>query len=386
MSAVYVPQQQQQQQQQQKKKKKKKNETQTNNAPPSPPETASDHDHDHDDKAHEDEDEYNALITSLPRTATAPLWEQMAALNPRTPRPQSVPHIWRYSAIRPQMLRAGAIVPEEKAERRVLMLLNPAMWPPYTTDTLYAGLQLVNPGEVAPAHRHVAVATRFVRGPQTAFTAIQGRRIAMAVHDLIVTPRWTWHDHGNRGASPVIWLDGLDLPSFQHAPVHFVEHFAQSRYPATEARRDECGWVVPWARMKGWLDEAAKGKGKGEGGAYVEKRYGKPDGSEITATLGALAARIAAGASSPMKRETSSAVWHVVAGKGRTEVDGETMRWERGDTIAVPAWMEWRHVADEVQEEGDGAAYLFRFDDLPMLKAFGWYRVEGEDLEALADE
>ncbi|KAK8179753.1 RmlC-like cupin domain-containing protein [Phyllosticta capitalensis] len=347
-----------------------------------------------------DSSAYNALLSSLPRTHTAPLWEQMAALNPRLPAPKTVPHIWRYADVRPQLLTAGEVVPEEKAERRVLMFVNPGDGgegrPPYTTDTLYAGLQLVNPGEVAPAHRHVAVATRFVieapapssssSCPETAFTAIQGRRIPMARHDLIVTPRWTWHDHGNRGGSPVVWLDGLDLPSFQRVPVHFVEHWKENRYPAEEASRDECAWVVPWERMKGLLDSAARVGSREK--SYVERRYTAPSSNtEISRVLGAMAARLAPGHRSPLKRETASAVWHVVHGSGWTEVDGARMRWTAGDTFAVPAWVEWRH-GNDAEDNGEAAeaVYLYRFDDVPMLKALGWYRTDADDVEALADE
>ena len=50
----------------------------------------------------------------------------MAKLNPPLPNPTCVPHIWRYEDIRPSLLRAGEIVPESQAERRVLMLVNPA--------------------------------------------------------------------------------------------------------------------------------------------------------------------------------------------------------------------------------------------------------------------
>jgi len=28
----------------------------------------------------------------------------------------------------------------------------------------------------------------------------------------VITPSWTWHDHGNDGSDPLIWLDGLDVP------------------------------------------------------------------------------------------------------------------------------------------------------------------------------
>ena len=44
----------------------------------------------------------------------------------------------------------------------MLQLINPALRSPHTTDTLYAGLQLIMPGEVARAHRHVAFALRFI--------------------------------------------------------------------------------------------------------------------------------------------------------------------------------------------------------------------------------
>lgn len=39
-------------------------------------------------------------------------------------------------------MQAGREVTEKQAERRVFMLTNPSTEAPYTTDTLYAGLQL----------------------------------------------------------------------------------------------------------------------------------------------------------------------------------------------------------------------------------------------------
>jgi gentisate 1,2-dioxygenase len=64
---------------------------------------------------------------------------------------------------------------------------------PYTTDTLYAGLQLVLPGETAPAHRHFAFAVRFIIEGNGGFTAVQGQRIKMSRGDFILTPVWQWH-------------------------------------------------------------------------------------------------------------------------------------------------------------------------------------------------
>jgi gentisate 1,2-dioxygenase len=66
----------------------------------------------------------------------------------------------------------------------------------YTSDTLYGGLQLINPGETAPAHRHLAFALRFIVEGTRGFTAVSGEKIYMERGDVILTPSWQWHDHG----------------------------------------------------------------------------------------------------------------------------------------------------------------------------------------------
>lgn len=103
---------------------------------------------------------------------------------------------------------------------------------PYTTDTIYGGLQLILPGEVAPAHRHIAFALRFIIEGEQGFTAVEGQKMIMERGDVILTPSWHWHDHGNEGQGPVVWLDGLDLPLFKYAPVNFAEMYNEKRYPS----------------------------------------------------------------------------------------------------------------------------------------------------------
>lgn len=70
-------------------------------------------------------DSIDQLLEDLNGTNTLPLWEQMAKLNTPEPNPQCVPHIWRYEETKPYLLRAGELVTEQQAERRVLMLINP---------------------------------------------------------------------------------------------------------------------------------------------------------------------------------------------------------------------------------------------------------------------
>jgi gentisate 1,2-dioxygenase len=103
---------------------------------------------------------------------------------------------------------------------------------PHTTDTIYGGLQIVNPGETAPAHRHIAFACRFIIDGE-GFTAVEGKKMPLRRGDVVVTPTWHWHDHGNESDKPVVWLDMLNLPLFTYARVHFAEGYAEKRYPST---------------------------------------------------------------------------------------------------------------------------------------------------------
>lgn len=66
------------------------------------------------------------LLEAAEKLHTKPLWKQMAKLNPPLPNPRTTPHIWRYDDIRPNLIRAGELVSEKQAERRVLMLINPS--------------------------------------------------------------------------------------------------------------------------------------------------------------------------------------------------------------------------------------------------------------------
>lgn len=130
------------------------------------------------------------------------------------------------------------------------------------------------PNETAPAHRHVAFAMRFIIEGQGGFTAVHGKRITMKRGDVILTPTWNWHDHGKDGDGPMIWLDGLDLPLFRHFPTHFVEHFKEARYPATDVDSSTSPIVFPWTKMKALLDA--------EKSEWISKPYLRADGSEGT--------------------------------------------------------------------------------------------------------
>ena len=112
------------------------------------------------------------------------------------------------------------------AERRVLRLRNPGVPERTATHSLVVALQYLLPGEVAPAHRHSPSAIRFMLRGQGAYTTVDGQRCAMEPGDLVVTPSMAWHDHGNSGGQPTIWMDMLDWQV-----VRFLENLTYEAYP-----------------------------------------------------------------------------------------------------------------------------------------------------------
>ena len=148
---------------------------------------------------------------------TTPLWPLMRKALPHdTPVPQSKACLWAFDTIRPLLLRAGELTPVEKAERRVLILSDPGRGPGAmrVAGPIFCGMQLLLPGEKAPAHRHTPSAARIVVEGEGAYTIVNGEKCMMERGDLILTPGGAWHDHGHDGKGPVIWLDALDLPLF----------------------------------------------------------------------------------------------------------------------------------------------------------------------------
>lgn len=184
----------------------------------------------------------------------------------------------------------------------------------------------------------------------------------------------------------MIWLDGLDLPQFQHYPVHFVQHYSEPRYPAEDAPKSPL--VYPWAEMQKKLDASPESHTIVR---YTSQEPGQ-EGHEVSKIIGAQCERIAAGTTTEVVQETTSAVYHVVDGAGSSKIGDKTIDWVKGDTFSVPAWAPYSHeVSRRSQDEGQGSladaiasqaaetTYLYRFDDRPMITALGFYRNAKEE-------
>src|SRR5262249_30088903 len=106
-------------------------------------------------------DDRKAFYARIDAHAMTPLWEVLHNLVPPQPTTPCAPAIWRYDAVRPFLMESGKLISAREAVRRVLVFENPALrGASCVTHTLYAGLQLILPGEIAPAHRHTQSAIR----------------------------------------------------------------------------------------------------------------------------------------------------------------------------------------------------------------------------------
>ena len=182
---------------------------------------------------HAERQAYYAAIKPLHMTS---LWEVLHALVPQQPNTPCVPVHWAYEAVRPYLMQSGSLITAAEAVRRVLILENPALaGQSAATQSLYAGLQLILPNEVAPSHRHTQSALRFIVEGQGAYTSVDGERTLMNEGDFIITPSWTWHDHGNESAEPMVWLDGLDIPLIRFLDAGFAENSAVDTQTVTAA-------------------------------------------------------------------------------------------------------------------------------------------------------
>ena len=179
--------------------------------------------------------ELAAFHADLERESLDGLWRIHAQARDSRTRVQA--HVWRWATLYRQLQRAGELLTLERgADRRVLLLVNPGL-PEVraATHTFAANVQMIQPGEIAPTHRHTPTALRFVIDGHGAYTTVEGEKVEMREGDLILTPNWTWHDHGNETAAPVIWMDALDRPLVGSLNAVFFEPYAQERQPVTQA-------------------------------------------------------------------------------------------------------------------------------------------------------
>jgi gentisate 1,2-dioxygenase len=329
-----------------------------------------------------------AYYERIGRHSMTPLWEVLGALVPPAPRTPVVPALWRYAELREQVMEAGALITAEGAERRVLILENPGLsGQSCITQSLYAGLQLILPGEIAPAHRHAQSALRLVLDGEGAYTAVDGERTTMRRGDFIITPAWTWHDHGNLGEQPVVWLDGLDIPLVRFLDAGFAEKTeaavqqplrpegdALARYGSNMVPIDfhqtpsepTRVFVYPFERTRASLLGIAQGTPDAHFGFKL--RYVNPaTGASPMPTIGAFAQWLPAGFETQPYRSTDGSVYVCLEGEGEASIGEQSWRFAENDVFVVPSWHTLRLRAGR-------DTLLFSYSDRPVQQVLGLWR------------
>ncbi len=321
-----------------------------------------------------------------------------------------VAHRWRWREIGPyldriaEIARGADVSPIEFAERQQFLLTNPGLGGRLqVTGTMRCAVSIYNPGDIAPVHIHTPNASRTILSQHGGYTTIEGERCIAARGDLILTPNGTWHDHGNDGAEPVVWIDVLDFPLMEFLDCVWLDE----EYPGeaagntrTQAVSQRDGYSH---RLygKGGLTPAFTAYRRGFGrdtspmfhyrGADVRAalddlrdepadpyegvtlRFVNPaTGASVFPTLDYRAMLLRPGEETRFKRETSGTLYQIIEGRGTTEIAGQSFDWEKNDIFVVPGFAWRRHV-----NRGDADAILYAISDMPLLEKIGQYRAQG---------
>jgi gentisate 1,2-dioxygenase len=321
-----------------------------------------------------------------------------------------IAHRWRWSEIAPylekiaEIARGADISPIEFAERQQFLLTNPGLGGRLqVTSTMRCAVSIYNSGDVAPVHIHTPNASRTILSENGGYTTIEGERCEAARGDLILTPNGTWHDHGNDGSDPVVWIDVLDFPLMEFLDCVWLDE-AYSGDTQGNSRAQRVTFPGSYSQMlygRGGLmpnflphqrgfgratspmfhyrgadvREALAGLRQEEGDPYeaIALRFINPaTGGPVFPTLDYRALMLRPGEATRSKRETASTLYIALEGRGVTEIGGTSLDWQANDIFVVPSFAWRRHI-----NQGRDDAVLYSVSDAPLMEKIGQYRAQG---------
>lgn len=344
-----------------------------------------------------DTPELAAFYDELRRHNADAFWNRANAIEPWEPQTRYAPTLWRYDEMRPLCMKAIELVRPEDAGRRVVTLLNDSEAGREHTAVvgwLFSGLQAMKPGEITPAHKHTASAHRFIMEGAGAYTVVDGHRITLGKNDYVLTPNGCWHDHGVVAEGQVcVWQDGLDIPLMNSLETNFYavyERPAQEpAYPENDLPLSYGGGMIPdgvaawdrafsptmvyrWERTEAALRSFARAAPANPFDGHI-MRYANPlTGGWAMQTMGAQMQMLPAGFRGQAHRHTGNVVYNVAQGRGHSIIGGKRFDWQEHDIFCVPAW-QWH---EHVNADPEGEAFLFSFNDFPVMEALGVRREE----------
>ena len=335
-----------------------------------------------------------AYYRTLEEHDLRPLWPIAEELMPAAPEPATKPWLWRWSSLLEMSELAGKLIDiHQGGDRRVLSLANPGLQGlPYATSTLWGAVQYLNAGEHAPAHRHTPAAVRFILRGDGIYTTVNGDACDMHPGDLVLTPSWNWHDHNSSAEEPVVWFDGLDIPTVRALDAVFFENYPDEKLQDVEGEHNRSERLFGGRGMlplglraqtrrhspllvyrRADIDAALTAMLDECGGPMVSLEFVDPtSGRSVMPTMGCEMHRLVPGMRTRPFRRVGSSVLVVYQGAGSSIIDGELFEWTAGDMLAIPSWAIVEHEANERTD-------VFAISDAPVLKALGLYREQSPD-------
>ena len=327
---------------------------------------------------------------------------------------KAAPYRWRWREIGPyldriaEIARTADVSPIEFADRQQFLLVNPGLGGRLqVAASIRCAVSIYNPGDVAPVHRHTPNASRTILSENGGYTTIEGERCEAARGDLILTPNGTWHDHGNDGATPVVWADILDFPLMEFLDCVWIdEEFPGEREGNARAQKPLLGpgysdrlygggGMLPGfvshrrgighdtspvfhyrgTQIREALDALRREAGDPHEG--ITLRFVNPaTGAPVFPTLDYSAQLLRPGEATSWKRETANCFTIVLEGEGTTDIAGQSFDWAANDLFVVPNFLWRRHI-----NRGPGDAVLYLCSDRPLLEKIGQYRAQGRTAE-----
>jgi gentisate 1,2-dioxygenase len=260
----------------------------------------------------------------------------------------------------------------------------------FIANSLFAGLQIILPGEIAPSHRHTPNALRFVVDGEGAYTSISGEKIDIHPGDFIVTPSWSWHDHGNLGADPVVWMDGLDTPFTSLFGAHFRENYPDDVYPLSKNANDsvlkfgsgmlplEYGvdssgfenlLIYPFIKTRQLLFNLAKSPSVAIDPCQGYKmRYTNPSNGQYPfRTMAAFMQLLPAGFMGRSYQTTENTVFNVASGECLITLTDKQVELKTHDVMVIPSWEKYHFEANQ-------DCLLFSFSDRSAQQLLGFWK------------
>lgn len=319
----------------------------------------------------------------------APLWTVLKSVVTPEPAPECQPAKWSFDTIRAHLMKASTLITAKEAERRVLVLENPAYrGQTKFTNSLFSGIQMVTPFEVAPAHRHSQSALRLVLESKGGITVVNGEATRMNLGDFVITPQWAWHDHYNDSDEPAFWQDVLDIPMVSFFAASFAEGHGEDRQDVTLPEGDSLAryganmmpmgyesrmaqpspiFNYPYDRSREALERMRQTEAW-DPWHGLRMRYVNPaNGDWAMPTIGTCLQLLPKGFRTQSYQSTDSTGFTVIEGSGRTRIGDQVIDWKPLDIFIAPSWMPVAHEADE-------DAVLFSYSDRPVQEKIGLFR------------